>query len=76
MEAPVAPKRKPVIRLLNPSPGIRRAIGVPAPNMKMTRESPIRTSNAVPIISERKSAQGMGCLLGFSIIFQKTGSRL
>ena len=59
MEAPVVPKRKPVSRRLSPSLGIRLAMGLPAPNIRMTRERPTRTSNAVPIDSETTDAQGL-----------------
>jgi hypothetical protein len=73
MQAPVVPKRKPVMSRLSPSLGIRRAMGVPAPNIRMTRESPTRTSNAVPVSSEKKSVQGIGRPFDSSIRSQSTG---
>ncbi len=59
MDAPIEPNRKPVIRRLDPSLGIKFAIGLSVPNIRMTRERPVKTSNAVPIISETNSFQGM-----------------
>ena len=63
MQAPVVPKRNPVIRRLSPSLGIKRAIGVPVPNIRMTSVRPTRTNAAVPINSERNNRQGNGRLL-------------
>ena len=60
MQAPVVPKRKPVMSRRSPSLGIRRATGVPAPNMRMTSESPTSTSNAVPINSDRTVPRCVG----------------
>ena len=59
MQAPVAPKKNPVIRRLNPSLGIRRAIGEPVPNIRVTRERPTRTNAAVPMNSDRNNRQGI-----------------
>ena len=58
MQAPVVPKRKPVISRRSPSLGISRAIGVPVPNIRMTSDRPISTSRAVPAHSEANTRQG------------------
>ena len=60
INAPVVPKRNPVMSRRTPSLGMIPAIGVPAPNMKVTRDRPTRTSNAVPNSSERNIGQGKG----------------
>ena len=59
IDAPTQPNRKPVIACRSFTLGRIRSIGLPAPNMKMTRDRPPNSNTAVPTSSERNSRHGI-----------------
>jgi hypothetical protein len=65
---PIVPNINPVMTVLKIGDGNRFAMTEPSPQLKMTIESPKRSSAATPMASDKKSFQ-----LDFAIFMKKSG---